>query len=60
MFNILVALIIGSLSMGIHKIQEGHVGVVYSRGVLSKSLLEPGYNFVFPFLNKIEEVQVTV
>jgi regulator of protease activity HflC (stomatin/prohibitin superfamily) len=48
------------LMTGIHKIEEGHVGVYYTRGILSTSTTDPGYNFYFPLLTRYEMVQVTV
>ena len=48
------------LMNGIHKIEEGHVGVYYTRGILSPTTSDPGYNFYFPLLTRYEMVQVTV
>ena len=56
----LVLLFLVFLLSGIHKIDEGHVGVYYTRGVLSSSITDPGYNFYFPLLTRYEMVQVTV
>ena len=56
----LALLVLVLLLTGIHKIEEGHVGVYYTRGVLSTSTTEPGYNFYFPLLTRFEMIQVTV
>ncbi len=56
-----IALLLVILMMsGIHKIEEGHVGVYYTCGILSTSITDPGYNFFFPFWTRYEMVQVTV
>lgn len=56
-----LAILLVVLTMtGIHKIEEGHVGVYYTRGVLSPYVTDPGYNFFFPLMTRYEMVQVTV
>lgn len=53
---ILLVLLIG----GFHKIDESSVGIYYINGVLQKSLSEPGFHFMIPFITTVESVQVTV
>lgn len=35
---------------GVHKVDEGHVGVYYWGGALVPRLREPGYHWAMPFL----------
>jgi hypothetical protein len=46
-----VSLILLANIYGIHRIQEGHVGVYKKFGVYSPTLGEPGYNFRFPLMS---------
>ena len=48
------------LAMGMHRINEGHVGVYFRGGKLLPGITEPGYNFMFPLITTFEEVQTTV
>ncbi len=48
------------LALGIHRIEEGHVGVYYRGGALLEGTSEPGYHWMFPFVTSYENVQVTV
>lgn len=45
---------------GVHKIEEGHVGVYYRGGALLDSIAEPGYHVKLPIITTYENVQVTV
>ena len=56
MFLGLLVICIGILITGIHKIEEGFVGVYYYKGILQKDLSSPGYNFMIPFITKVESV----
>ena len=56
--GLVVSLVI--MTGGIHKIEEGHVGIYYNRGILSKQISSPGYNILIPFLTRYESVQVSV
>jgi regulator of protease activity HflC (stomatin/prohibitin superfamily) len=56
MFLGLLIMIIGFLFSGIHKIEEGFVGVYYYKGILQKKLSYPGYNFMIPLITKVESV----
>lgn len=56
----LVFLMVIIMMAGIHKIEEGYVGVYYRKGILSQEISDPGYNFYMPFLTRYEMIQVTV
>jgi regulator of protease activity HflC (stomatin/prohibitin superfamily) len=56
MFLGLLIVIIAFLFSGIHKIEEGYVGVYYYTGILQKKLSYPGYNFMIPLLTKVNSV----
>jgi hypothetical protein len=49
-------IIVASLFLGCHKIDEGHIGLYYSGGILEKKYTEPGFNWMIPFLTKFENV----
>jgi len=38
------------LSGGIHKINEGHLGIYKRGGALLDGYTNPGYNFMFPLM----------
>jgi len=46
--------------MGIHRIEEGHIGVYYRGGALLKRTSEPGYNLMIPLITSYKNIQVTV
>ncbi len=48
------------MAMGLHRIEEGHVGVYFRGGALLPGTTEPGYHWMFPFITNYENVQVTV
>ncbi len=48
------------LSLGFHRVEEGHVGVYFRGGALIKDLASPGYHWVLPVLTNIYNVQTTV
>ena len=41
---------IGFLFMGVHKVNEGHVGIYKRFGVLQEGLTEPGLHLRYPFI----------
>lgn len=53
-------LVVTVITGGLHKIDEGHVGVYYTGGVLSNRITEPGYNVLLPFITTYYQVQVSV
>jgi len=44
----------------IHKIEEGHVGIYWRGGALINRITEPGIHLKIPFLDSVENVQVTL
>ena len=60
MLSVVILSMIVMLSLGIHKIEEGFVGVYYYKGVLQREMSAPGYNFMLPLITKVESVQITV
>lgn len=53
------ALLFTGAGLGIHTIDEGHLGVYYRGGKLLKTVNEPGFHWKVPMLTKHENVQVT-
>lgn len=48
------------ISLSIHKIEEGHVGVYYRGGALLYGTSGPGFHLMFPFLTSVKSVQTTM
>jgi len=48
------------VSVSIHKIEEGHVGVYYRGGALLKSTSGPGFHIMTPFITSFISVQTTM
>jgi regulator of protease activity HflC (stomatin/prohibitin superfamily) len=48
------------LGMGIHRIDEGFVGIYYRGGELLDYITEPGYHTQIPFITTHEQVQTTI
>lgn len=48
------------ISGGIHKIEEGHVGIYWRGGRLIDGITEPGFHLMFPFVTSYANIQVTV
>lgn len=44
----------------IHQIPEGHVGVYWRGGAILKTVTEPGFHALIPFITKYEAIQVTI
>lgn len=47
------------LSVSVHKIEEGHVGVYYRGGALLKETSAPGFHIMIPFITTFKEVQAS-
>ena len=45
---------------GIHKVDEGFVGIYFRGGSLQNRTTKPGYHFKIPFLDRAENVQISV
>ena len=58
--GLFVAWLFTVLTGGVHKIEEGYVGVYYIGGVLSQKITSPGINFLTPLLTSYYPVQITV
>lgn len=60
--GLLVVLIfaLSCVFLGVHKIEEGHVGVYWRGGALVNRISGPGYHVMIPYLDSVELVQVTV
>ena len=48
------------MSLAVHKIDEGHIGVYYRGGALLKSTSNPGYHMMIPFITTFKPVQTTL
>eukprot|EP01090_Pellita_catalonica_P015438 TRINITY_DN4194_c0_g1_i1.p1 TRINITY_DN4194_c0_g1~~TRINITY_DN4194_c0_g1_i1.p1 ORF type:complete len:387 (-),score=67.13 TRINITY_DN4194_c0_g1_i1:4-1134(-) len=55
-----IAVGLACLLVGLHSIDEGHVGMYWVGGALGDDLNEPGYHFMLPFLTTMAQVQVTL
>lgn len=55
-FGILIFLISG----GIHKIEEGHIGLYWRGGALINGFTEPGYHSMIPIVTSYANIQVSV
>lgn len=60
LFAALAILSMVSSGIGIHFIPEGHVGVLWRLGRLSASVYDPGLLMVFPVIDRVSFVQVTM
>jgi len=48
------------VNFALHKIDEGHVGVYYRGGALLRSVNEPGFHLMVPFITTMKSVQTTL
>ena len=51
---------ISILTGGIHKIEEGHIGVYHRGGALIVGTSEPGFHVMLPVITTVSQVQFTV
>eukprot|EP01113_Clastostelium_recurvatum_P046216 TRINITY_DN805_c0_g1_i1.p1 TRINITY_DN805_c0_g1~~TRINITY_DN805_c0_g1_i1.p1 ORF type:complete len:337 (-),score=94.08 TRINITY_DN805_c0_g1_i1:93-1103(-) len=56
----LIAFVLGTIRLGIHQVDEGHVGVYWRGGALTTRISEPGYHLKVPYLDTMENVQITL
>jgi len=56
----LVAALLMTLQSGIHTVREGYIGVYWRAGKLLSTCGESGLNFKLPFIDRMEEVQITL
>jgi len=59
-YGILVGFLLVLAFLGIHKVDEGHVGIYYHGGALVDTFSEPGYHLQMPFYTTTESIQITV
>ena len=57
---ILIGIILFFVSGGIHKIEEGHVGLYWRGGALIHGFTEPGFHFMSPVITSYANIQVSV
>jgi hypothetical protein len=61
---LLMAIFVGVLSLcmylGIHKVEEGHVGMYWRGGALLNSVSEPGFHTMIPLITSTANVQTTI
>jgi regulator of protease activity HflC (stomatin/prohibitin superfamily) len=48
------------ISGGIHKIEEGHIGLYWRGGALMTGWTEPGYHLMFPIATSYANIQISV
>jgi len=56
---VIIAIIVASI-VGIHKVEEGHIGMYYVGGALSDKFSHPGFHVMIPFLTTYANIQVTL
>lgn len=59
-FCTIFALAVICLIAGVHKIEQGHVGIYYYQGKLQTETVGPGYHAMIPFMTRYESIQVNV
>lgn len=59
-FALSLAIIVGLLTVSVHKVEEGHVGVYWRGGALINRITEPGFHLKIPIIEQFENVQVTI
>jgi len=57
---VLVALASLLIAVGLHRVEEGHVGMYWFGGALLDSISDPGYHFMIPGLTIFANVQITL
>lgn len=57
---VLIPIIFVIWNGGIHKIDEGHVGVYFRGGALMSEITQPGFHFAMPILTQVHQVQTSV
>jgi len=62
-FAFIVVLLVVAItlsSLGIHSVEEGHVGVYFRGGALTTRINRPGWHLKIPLLDRVENVQTTL
>jgi hypothetical protein len=47
-------------SGGVHRIEEGHIGLYWRGGALMEGYTEPGFHFMLPVITSYANIQITV
>lgn len=55
-----IGILLFLISGGVHKIEEGHIGVYWRGGALMEGITEPGYHLMFPIMTSYANIQVSV
>jgi len=55
-----ISIIVGILKLSLHTVQEGHVGIYFRGGALLNRITQPGWHLALPFLDNVQEVQITI
>lgn len=55
-----VAAFAAFVNFSLHKVDEGHVAVYFRGGALLRTVSEPGYHLMIPFVTSVKSVQVTL
>jgi len=56
----LLAVLAAFVPLGLHKVDEGNVGVYWRGGALLNRVTYPGWHLKFPFVDAFENVQITM
>jgi regulator of protease activity HflC (stomatin/prohibitin superfamily) len=51
---------IGMAVLGVHKVDEGHIGMYYVGGKLLDTVSQPGFHMMIPFLTTFTNIQITL
>eukprot|EP00250_Pteridium_aquilinum_P033148 c5251_g1_i1 orf=82-531(+) len=57
---IIPVLVAGSNVKILHQVPEGYVGAYWRGGALLKTITEPGFHLMIPFVTHFEPIQVTI
>lgn len=57
---LLVGLLMVLLSGGVHKINEGHIGMYWRGGALMQGFTEPGFHLMMPLITTYANIDVSV
>ncbi|KAH7435418.1 hypothetical protein KP509_06G064100 [Ceratopteris richardii] len=56
-----IPLMVAALNMDfLHQVPEGHVGVYWRGGALLKTVSDPGFHLMLPYVTRYEPIQVTL
>ena len=55
-----LGLVIFLISGGVHKVEEGHIGLYWRGGALINGYSEPGYHTMIPLITSYANIQVSI